>query len=82
MKFQLLGMFLRERSSLEKRSLLHLCDASYHTNCYIILEPYALSINLFPNYKILVSFKPKEFADDNSEFDENGEKFSKVSKTF
>ena len=30
----------------------------------------------FPNDKILDSTKLKEFADDNSEFDENGRKFS------
>ena len=32
--------------------------------------------NPFPNDKILDSFKLKEFADDNFDFNENGRKFS------
>ena len=34
------------------------------------------SFNPFPNDKILDSFKLKEFADDNFDFNENGRKFS------
>ena len=34
------------------------------------------SLNPFPNDKILDSFKLKEFADDNFDFNENGRKFS------
>ena len=35
-----------------------------------------ISINPFPNDKILDWFKLKEFADDNFDFNENGRKFS------
>ena len=34
-------------------------------------------LTLSPNQQILGSCKLKEFADDNSKYDENGEKFSK-----
>ena len=37
----------------------------------------AILINPFPKQQILVSFRLKEFADDNFKFDENGRKLSK-----
>ena len=43
-------------------------------NSYFHCGPFA--VNPFPNYKFY-TFKLKEFADDNSKFDENDGKFSK-----